>query len=42
MKISKKGDCIRKIANYSKQDATDKYDKNSFDLAKFADKMPVA
>lgn len=41
MKISKKGDCIRKVANYSKQVATDKYDKGTFDVSRFAEKMLI-
>jgi superfamily II DNA or RNA helicase len=42
MKISKKGECIRKVANYSKQDASDKYDKSTFNIDKFAAKMSIA
>jgi superfamily II DNA or RNA helicase len=41
MKISKKGECIRKVANYSKQEASDKYDKSTFDSQKFKNKMPM-
>lgn len=39
LKISKKGECIRTVANFSKQENTDKYDKKSFDLKSFKDKM---
>jgi superfamily II DNA or RNA helicase len=35
MKISKKGECIRAVANFSKQKATDKIDKSNFDLNAF-------
>lgn len=41
MKVSKKGECIRKVANYSKQEASDKYDKSTFNVNAFKEKMPV-
>lgn len=39
MKISKKGECIRTVANYSKQKPTDKIDKNNFNLQLFKDNL---
>jgi len=41
MKISKRGDCIRTIANYSKQAPTDKFDKGKFNPSLFAQKIPI-
>lgn len=41
MKVSKQGECIRKVANYSKQEASDKFDKSTFDIKSFRDKMPI-
>jgi superfamily II DNA or RNA helicase len=41
MKVSKRGECIRKVANYSKQEASDKYDKSTFNVGVFKDKMPI-
>lgn len=42
MKVSKQGECIRKVANFSRQVATDKYDKKTFDQNKFAEKLHIA
>lgn len=39
LKVSKKGECIRTVANYSKQTMTDKFDKPKFDLEEFTRKM---
>lgn len=39
MKISKRSDCIRTIANYSKQTSTDKFDKSKFNPSLFAQKI---
>jgi hypothetical protein len=41
IKISKKGECIRKVANFSKQQPSDKYDKSTFNLQKFKEKLDM-
>jgi superfamily II DNA or RNA helicase len=41
MKISKKGECIRTVANYSKQKATDKIDKANFNLTEFKKNIDI-
>lgn len=41
LKISKKGECIRAIGNYSKQDATDKIDKGKFNLQHFKENIQI-
>jgi hypothetical protein len=41
IKISKKGECIRKIANFSKQQPSDKYDKSTFNPQTFKGKMEM-
>jgi superfamily II DNA or RNA helicase len=39
-KISKRGECIRTVANYSTQVPSDKFDKNGFNMKSFAEKIP--
>lgn len=41
MKVSYRGDCIRSMANFSKQTPTDKFDKIKFDQSSFAKKIPI-
>ena len=38
-KITKKGECIRRVANYSKQTVSDKFDQGKFDIDEFTKKM---
>jgi superfamily II DNA or RNA helicase len=40
IKISKRGECIRTVANYSMQVPSDKFDKKTFDMKSFAEKIP--
>lgn len=39
-KSNTKGQCIREVANYSKQVPSDKFDKRQFNSSSFAEKMP--
>lgn len=41
LSISKKGDCIRNVANYTKQDVTDKFDKSNLNIKTFADNIAI-
>ena len=40
-KIDKKGDCIRKVSNFSKQKSYYKMDKPYFDYEKFLEDYPI-
>lgn len=41
LKIKKKAECIRNVANYSKLRVTDKIDKKGFDIQKFKDRIHI-
>lgn len=41
LSISAKGDCIRNVANYTKQELTDKFDKNNLNIDNFVKHMNV-
>lgn len=41
-KISKKGECIRRVANFSKQNPYHKMDRTLFDKKKFLEEYPIA